>query len=941
MSQPGLLGWFKNISITKKLYFTVGVLAMLITLELLTLVFAINTLSSVRGLVTGEGHWSKAQKNAFYYLERYGRTHDNEDYELFQEHVKIILGDSKTRLELFNAEPDLDVARQGFIEGKNHPDDIDGMIKLLRRFYFISYIDRAIKIWTEADIKIAAIFPIAEKMHAEINKESGPSQDKLNSMLQEIDPVNKELTVLADDFSSTLGEGSRWLENIILKLLFAVALTVEITGLIIAVSVSKGLSKGINEIIKTADKVGKGDLDERAQVFSKDEIGHLAETFNSMTAELKVYQSRLERKREQLAEAQQLAKLGRWEWDAVKDSINWSEELAKIYGTKLDDNNCLDDVMKLFVLPEEQQIIRERLDKTIQTNEPLDYFQTIIYKGQDKKGVLHVKGEAVKDRKGNLMKIVGTAQDVTEAKELEKKLIEAKEYAEELAKAKDQFLANMSHEIRTPLNAIIGFTRLLLKSKLTNTQKKELEAIKASGDLLLALINDILDLAKIESGKMTLEKVPISLHSLMDTVYDSFEVRLKEKKIKATKNISKQLPEMVVGDYVRISQILINIISNAIKFTPEKGIIALSVDVIETQNNKVKVAFTVKDSGIGIAQDKIMQIFDPFVQSTTETTREFGGTGLGLSIVKKLVTLMNGAISVDSELGGGSVFRIVIPFEKYQALERLENNVQQLAQQQDVSLNKMYDVSVLLVEDNSINQYLAQTVLKQIGFIVDTADNGKIALSMIEQNNYDVVLMDLMMPELDGFETTICVRNLKDKNKSIIPIIALTADVNKTDVDKCFEIGMNDYISKPFNPDDLQTKIYRLLNDKNNNMSTNKVSNEAKKALCNLDYLNDKIPNAEAHKKELIGMLISQIPQSNSDIRNSLNNNDWDKLAWHVHKLRSSMNVLGMDDEYKEVAKSIEVNAKESINLDEVKSLTIELTQTMDNALLELKSVYK
>jgi signal transduction histidine kinase len=283
----------KDISISKKLYFIVGAMAVLIVVELLTLWFAIHTLSSVRALVGAEGLWSKAQKDAVYHLGKYYRTHNEDDYNTFQKFMSVPLGDHKTRLELSKEHPDMEIARQGFLEGRVHPNDIDGMISMLRRFHNVSYIEKAIEYWTEGDLLIAQLIPIGEKLHEEIGL-SSPSIEKLDQLIAAIDPLNERLTTLEDNFSYTLGEGSRWLENIILKILFAVALTVEITGLILTISVSRGITKGLNEINRATTKIAKGDLSARATVFSKDEIGRVAGAVNQMTEKLVLSNKELE-----------------------------------------------------------------------------------------------------------------------------------------------------------------------------------------------------------------------------------------------------------------------------------------------------------------------------------------------------------------------------------------------------------------------------------------------------------------------------------------------------------------------------------------------------------------------------------------------------------------------------------------------------------------------
>jgi two-component system, sensor histidine kinase len=275
----------KDVSISSKLYFVVGTMAVLIALELLTLWFAIHTLSSVRALVGAEGLWSKAQKDAVYQLEKYYRTKNENDYMLYRKFMEVPMGDHKTRLELMKKNPDLGVARQGFLEGRNHTGDVDGMITLLQRFSSVSYIDHAVSTWSKGDSVIESLSVIGEQIHKELNS-GAPSSQRLEELIAALDPVNVQLTALEDEFSFTLGEGSRWLENLILELVFIVALTVEITGLVLGFSVSRGITKGLNEINRATGKIKKGDFNERAAVFSHDEIGQVAMSVNEMTQQL-------------------------------------------------------------------------------------------------------------------------------------------------------------------------------------------------------------------------------------------------------------------------------------------------------------------------------------------------------------------------------------------------------------------------------------------------------------------------------------------------------------------------------------------------------------------------------------------------------------------------------------------------------------------------------
>ena len=283
--KSSMFRWFKDTSIAKKLYFTVGIMALLIAVELFVLFFSINTLSSVRAYVGGEGLWSKAQKDGLYQLQKYARTHDEADYAKFQGFMKVNMGDHKARIELSKPNPDFNIAREGFIEGRNDKEDVDGMIHLFRRFYSNEYINRAIVAWTKADESLMGFRDIGVQLHKEINT-IPYSQERVNVLLDEIDPLNDRLTPQEDEFSFALGDGSRWLEGVVLRLLFIVAFTVECTGLILAITVSRGIQKGLNEILLSAQAVGGGDFTRKAKAYSRDEIGILANNFNSMAAKL-------------------------------------------------------------------------------------------------------------------------------------------------------------------------------------------------------------------------------------------------------------------------------------------------------------------------------------------------------------------------------------------------------------------------------------------------------------------------------------------------------------------------------------------------------------------------------------------------------------------------------------------------------------------------------
>jgi PAS domain S-box-containing protein len=430
-------------------------------------------------------------------------------------------------------------------------------------------------------------------------------------------------------------------------------------------------------------------------------------------------------------------------------------------------------------------------------------------------------GAVYKDEGGKVLGVVIVARDVTEQKRISTELIEAKvsaematgvaleakqkaesatEIAENAVKSKQQFLSNMSHEIRTPMNAIIGFTKVVLKTDLTEKQKGYLTAIKIGGDTLIVLINDILDLAKVDSGKMTFEKTPFNLALSVSAMLNLFETKIQEKKLELVKEIDSNIPEILIGDPARLNQIILNLVSNAVKFT-SAGKIILSVRLISENKEEATIEFRIADTGIGIAESKIDSIFENFQQATGGTTRLYGGTGLGLAIVKQLVEGQRGTITVTSTIDEGSVFSFIMSFQKTKADA-------QIVQVPGYISETIKNVKVLVVEDMALNQLLIRTILDDFGFECDIAANGKIATEKLVINLYDIVLMDLQMPEMNGFEATKYIRNTLHLD---VPIIALTADVTTVDLAKCREVGMNDYIAKPVDDQLLYNKIISLI----------------------------------------------------------------------------------------------------------------------------------
>lgn len=390
--------------------------------------------------------------------------------------------------------------------------------------------------------------------------------------------------------------------------------------------------------------------------------------------------------------------------------------------------------------------------------------------------------------------------------ELEQKveqLEKTKAQAEKNSRAKTEFLSTISHEIRTPMNAIVGMTNLLSRENPREDQLEQLKILDFSAQSLLSLIDDVLNLSKIESGKIELEQSPFELYEWLKSVVDSFKHTADSRGISIRLDIDEEVPRYIVGDATRLTQILNNLISNAVKFTEEGGVV-VGVHVLNKHDKRVRLQFNVADTGIGISEEKKEDVFESFAQEETHTTRRFGGTGLGLTISKKLVEMQNGNIYLDSKKGRGSIFTVVLDFEVADSADRPSNSSKQ---------DQLRDAHILVVEDNKINQKVIERFLQKWEVSISLAEDGEEALRIVQENSVDLIFMDLQMPEMDGYETTRNIRKMENTNKSDLPIIALTAAALSEVKEKVYAAGMNDFITKPFDPESLRNKIKQHLPD--------------------------------------------------------------------------------------------------------------------------------
>ena len=622
-----------------------------------------------------------------------------------------------------------------------------------------------------------------------------------------------------------------------------------------------------------------------------------------------------------------------------------NEALANITGItreKLTGTDFLD----YFTEPEKaREVYQDVFAKGSVTDSPL----TLRHHSGTLTDVLF-NGSVYKDGDGNVMGVVIVARDVTEQKRIATALQEAsvfaelatniaeeaklkadtaRKVAEDAVKAKQQFLSNMSHEIRTPMNAIIGFTKVVLKTELTPKQKEYLNAIKTSGDALIVLINDILDLAKVDAGKMTFQQTPFKMASSIAAMLHLFELKIQEKNLKLVKEYDEKIPEVLVGDPVRLHQIILNLVSNAVKFT-KKGTITVAVKLVEENDSDVLIEFVVTDTGIGIDDDRMDTIFENFQQATSETSRLFGGTGLGLAIVKQLVEAQGGSIQVKSKIEQGSDFFFSLKFKKTAEPASIEPAVVAF----DTPLE---NVKVLVVEDIALNQLLMRTLLDDFGFECDIAANGKIAIEKLKHKVYDIILMDLQMPEMNGFEATEYIRS---KLKLTIPIIALTADVTTADLAKCKSVGMDDYLSKPVDERLLQSKILVFLarvRARKKKQSNGEGQSNQKEKYVDLTYLVKRTKSDAGLMHEMISLYLGQTTLLIKEMRASAKREDWQTLQAVAHKMIPSFAIVGISKKYEDLARTIQESACKGDNEADMRNLVVELDKILTCACDELE----
>lgn len=611
-----------------------------------------------------------------------------------------------------------------------------------------------------------------------------------------------------------------------------------------------------------------------------------------------------------------VARIGTWEVNFQTGQVEWSKVTREIHEVSANYTPPLEEAIHFFREGKNRESILNKFNDAVTNGAPYDLELELITAKGNEVWVRSI-GQAEFEN-GKCKRLYGVFQDITDRKKAEAAMIEAKNLAEQSALLKETFLANMSHEIRTPMNAIIGFAELLLKKNLGIEERDYIRIVKNSGENLLRIINDILDISKINSGMMAFEEHPLSIRELFLSLKAMISQTANEKNLTLSFVSDTTIPDTLLGDATRLTQILLNLIGNAVKFT-KKGEVKVHAKILREDLKVCELEISVTDTGIGIPDNKLEYIFERFSQAESHTTRSYGGTGLGLSIAKQLIELQDGSIRIKSRQGSGTEVSFVLPLKKTQRHWILTTPTEDTG-----FSNSLAPLTVLLVDDNPINLKLLIGLFSSLGTKIITAENGRIAIEILKKGSVDLVLLDIEMPEMNGYETTTYIRH---KMNSKVPIIAMTANAMSGENEKCIQLGMNDYISKPIKAEILFEKILH---------SVPKKCSEATDRVIQLAFLHKSMGSNQELLLEILNMFLEMVPEDVEAIIKAIESCNYDLIRKRSHKLLSTVLALGATG-METVLKEMELLGKEARDHERITELGRQLEMLCKKAILEVE----